>query len=240
VPRSIDDPLASEAANLTGFVHLLEACRHKGVKRFVYASSSSVYGDSTSSPKREGQEGSALSPYAVTKVMDESYAHLYRHLFGLETIGLRFFNVFGERQDPNGPYAAAIPRFILRLLNHQAPVVNGDGSQTRDFTYVANAASAVVAALDASDQRAIGGVFNIAYGRSTDLITLIGRLKAHLAKADPAVSAIGIEHAPERAGDVRASLADISRSRELLGWAPRLDMDEGLARAVPWYSQHRG
>lgn len=236
VPRSIDDPLASEAANLAGFLHVLEACRHGGVKRIVYASSSSVYGDSTASPKKEGREGRPLSPYAVTKVMDEAYAHLYRHLFALEPIGLRFFNVFGERQDPNGPYAAAIPRFILRLMEHKAPQVHGDGRQTRDFTHVSNAVSAVLAALRCEDARAFAQVFNIAFGRSTDLLTLVGHLKDQLARFDPGVPAVGVEHVRERAGDVRDSLADVTRAGELLGWRPETDLAAGLARTVPWYA----
>lgn len=240
VPRSIDDPLASEGANLGGFLNLLEACRRVGVARLVYASSSSVYGDSTSSPKKEGSEGHPLSPYAVTKVMDEAYAGLYRRMFGLQVIGLRFFNVFGERQDPNGPYAAAIPRFIARLLAHQPPQVHGDGRQTRDFTYVGNAVSAVLCAMRCNDERAFGQVFNIAYGRSTDLLGLIDRLRDHLAHHDPAIASVGVVHGPDRAGDVRASLADVDRARGILGYEPTFDLDAGLARAVPWYREHRG
>lgn len=238
VPRSIDDPLSSEAVNLGGFLNMLEACRHAGVKRLVYASSSSVYGDSKASPKKEGQEGSPLSPYAVTKVMDEAYASLYHHMFGTQVIGLRFFNVFGERQNPTGAYAAAIPRFITRLMQHRPPQVHGDGRQARDFTYVGNAVGAVRAALACSDARAFGNVFNIAYGASTDLLTLIDRLKAHLAQRDPTISAVEVEHVADRAGDVRASLADVSRAREWLGYAPATDLDGGLARAVPWYVAH--
>lgn len=238
VPRSIDDPLASEGANLLGFLHLLEACRQNGVHRLVYASSSSVYGDSPASPKREGQEGAPLSPYAVTKAMDEAYAGLYHRMFGLETIGLRFFNVFGERQDPNGPYAAAIPRFIHRLLAHQPPQLHGDGRQTRDFTYVGNAAAAMLAALRCNDARAHGRVFNIAYGKSTDLLRLVDRLRAHLVQHDAAVERVGVEHLADRPGDVRASLADVGAARDVLDWSPEFDLDAGLARAVPWYVAH--
>ena len=238
VPRSIDDPLASEAANLGGFLNLLEACRHAGIQRLVYASSSSVYGGAVGSPKREGEEGRPLSPYAVTKVMDEAYAGMYRHLFGSNVIGLRFFNVFGERQDPEGPYAAAIPRFIRALLRHEPPQVQGDGLQTRDFTYVGNAVQSVMAAMMCTDPRAMGGVFNIAYGSSTDLLTLIGMLRDELAVRDPAIAGVGIDHVAERPGDVRNSLADVSRARELLGYAPSHDLKSGLARAVPWYAAH--
>ncbi|HMC97043.1 MAG TPA: NAD-dependent epimerase/dehydratase family protein, partial [Flavobacteriales bacterium] len=162
VPRSIADPLASHAVNLTGFLTLMEAVRLEGIRRMVYASSSSVYGDSKELPKREENTGRPLSPYAVTKVGNEVYARLYHRLFGLETIGLRFFNVFGERQDPEGPYAAAIPKFIRSFLRHERPQVHGDGLQSRDFTYVGNAVHAVMAALDRDDQRANGDVFNIA------------------------------------------------------------------------------
>jgi UDP-N-acetylglucosamine/UDP-N-acetylgalactosamine 4-epimerase len=240
VPRSIADPLASEAANLTGFLNVLEACRTQGVERLVYASSSSVYGDSTASPKREGLEGTPLSPYAVTKVMDEAYAGLYQRLFGVRTIGLRFFNVFGERQDPEGPYAAAIPRFIKSLLQHQRPTVFGDGEQTRDFTYVGNAVHAVEVALACSDPRAIGEVFNIAVGASTSLNDLLSMICQRLAVMDPQAAGQEAEHHGERPGDVRNSLADITKARELLGFEPAIDVAAGLDRAVPWYAAHWG
>lgn len=238
VPRSIADPLASEAANLTGFLHVLEAVRATGVRRLVYASSSSVYGDSTASPKKEGQEGRPLSPYAVTKAMDEAYAHLYHHMHGIGAIGLRFFNVFGERQDPEGPYAAAIPRFIRAFLRHEAPTVNGDGRQTRDFTYVGNAVQAVRCALNTNEPSAIGQVFNIAYGASCDLLALIGLLRERLAAQDPAVAQVPLQHVAERAGDVRDSLADISEARRALGFEPPFSLAAGLDRAVPWYAEH--
>jgi UDP-N-acetylglucosamine 4-epimerase len=237
VPRSIAHPLESEAANLTGFLNVLEAMRLSGVKRIVYASSSSVYGDSLELPKREGREGQALSPYAVTKQMDELYADLYHRLFSLEAIGLRFFNIFGERQDPEGAYAAAIPKFIRALLRHEAPIVHGDGLQTRDFTYVGNAVQAVLQALLAPTDLS-GEIFNIAYGDSCDLLSLLRKLRERLALVDPAVNEVRIEHAPPRTGDVRASLADISKARNKLGYAPRSSMDEGLDRAVPWYARH--
>ena len=240
VPRSIDDPLASEAANLGGFLNLLEACRYARIRRFVYASSSSVYGDSPASPKREGQEGKPLSPYAVTKAMNEVYADLYHRLFVIESIGLRFFNVFGERQDPHGPYAAAIPRFVTSLLRHEAPTVHGDGHQTRDFTYVGNAVDAMLAGLRCSDERAFGHVFNIAYGQSTDLLQLIDRIKEELAKHDPQVASVPVDHVADRPGDVRASLADIGRAHEILGYRPAFDLEAGLRRAIPWYVANWG
>ncbi|MBL7962477.1 MAG: SDR family oxidoreductase [Flavobacteriales bacterium] len=240
VPRSIAEPMASEAANLTGFLHLLEACRAAGVHRVVYASSSSVYGDSATLPKREGTEGRPLSPYAVTKAMDESYAGMYHRLFGLDAIGLRFFNVYGERQDPEGPYAAAIPRFLRSMLRGEAPTVFGDGRQTRDFTYVGNAVQAVVAALGTRDARAPGGVFNVAYGRRTDLLELLERLQSAVQEVRPDLEPMRPHHVEERAGDVRDSLADIGAAREVLGFEPEFSLDDGLARAVPWYVRHWG
>ena len=235
VPRSIKDPLPTESANLLGFVNMLEACRDLGIKRFVYASSSSVYGDETTMPKKEDRVGKPLSPYAVTKAMDEAYASLYHHSYGMEVVGLRFFNVFGERQDPEGPYAAAIPKFIKRLMEHLPPVVNGKGDQTRDFTYVKNAALAATLALRSDSKDVHGEVFNVAYGESCDLLSLIDKLKSGLATLDPAVQNIQPEHGPERPGDVPKSLADISKAQNLLGYQPAFDLDAGLKRAIPWY-----
>ncbi|MBX2980339.1 MAG: SDR family oxidoreductase [Flavobacteriales bacterium] len=240
VPRSIADPLTSEAVNLGGFLNMLEACRHAGIKRMVYASSSSVYGDSPELPKREDVVGLPLSPYAVTKAGNEAYARLYHHLFKLDTVGLRFFNVFGERQDPDGPYAAAIPRFISALLEHKAPQVHGDGLQSRDFTYVGNAVQAVVCALEATDPACSGQVFNVAYGDRSTLLELIDALRNELGKLDPAIAQVGVEHVAARAGDVRDSLADIGKARRLLGYAPQFDLQRGLERAVPWYVADQG
>jgi len=237
VPRSIAFPLDSERANLGGFLNVLEAARKTGVKRVVYASSSSVYGDSEVMPKKEGTEGEPLSPYAVTKAMDEMYASLYARQFGMEAIGLRFFNIFGERQDPEGAYAAAIPKFIKVLLRHEPPVLNGDGRQTRDFTYVANAVDAVLLALEAPANRK-GEVYNIAYGESCDLIGLLEKIRVRLARIDPAINGVHHLHGPDRQGDVRASLADTAKAREQLGYTPRFSLDQGLDRAVPWYAEH--
>lgn len=237
VPRSIAFPLDSERANLGGFLNVLEAARKLGLMRLVYASSSSVYGDSDVLPKKEGTEGDPLSPYAVTKAMDEMYASLYARQFGMEAIGLRFFNIFGERQDPEGAYAAAIPKFIRALLRHEPPVLNGDGRQTRDFTYVANAVDAVLLALQAP-AACKGEVYNIAYGESCDLIGLLERIRVRLAQADPAIARVPHVHGPDRQGDVRASLADTAKAREQLGYVPRFSMEQGLDRAVPWYAEH--
>ncbi len=240
VPRSIADPLSSHAVNLSGFLNMLEAVRLEGVRRLVYASSSSVYGDSKELPKREANTGRPLSPYAVTKVGNEIYAKLYHQLYGVETIGLRFFNVFGERQDPEGPYAAAIPKFIRSFLRHESPQVHGDGQQSRDFTYVGNAVHAVQAALGCTDARAAGDVFNIAFGARTSLLELVDALRASLALIDPAIANVGVQHIAERTGDIRDSLADISKAREVLAFAPGFDLRSGLERAVPWYVANWG
>lgn len=240
VPRSIADPLSSHAVNLSGFLNMLEAVRLEGVRRLVYASSSSVYGDSKELPKREANTGRPLSPYAVTKVGNEIYAKLYHQLYGVETIGLRFFNVFGERQDPEGPYAAAIPKFIRSFLRHESPQVHGDGQQSRDFTYVGNAVHAVQAALGCTDGRAAGDVFNIAFGARTSLLELVDALRASLALIDPTIANVGVQHIAERTGDIRDSLADISKAREVLGFAPGFDLQSGLERAVPWYVANWG
>lgn len=240
VPRSIADPLSTHAVNLTGFLHVLDVARLAQVKRFVYASSSSVYGDSLELPKREANIGRPLSPYAVTKAGNEAYGQLYARLHGLSTIGLRFFNVFGERQDPDGPYAAAIPKFIRHFIRHESPLVHGDGRQSRDFTYVGNAVQAVIAAMSSSDERCHGEVFNVAYGDRTTLLELIGVLQDELSMIDPAIASVKVQHGPERAGDVRDSLADISKASELLGFRPEYDLKAGLAKAVPWYVANAG
>lgn len=240
VPRSIADPISSHQVNLGGFLNMLEAVRKEGVRRMVYASSSSVYGDSKELPKREANTGKPLSPYAVTKVGNEVYARLYHQLHGIETIGLRFFNVFGERQDPEGPYAAAIPKFIRSFLRHERPQVHGDGQQSRDFTYVGNAVHAVLAALSCEDPKAAGDVFNVAFGARASLLELVDALRAGLARIDPAIAEVGVEHVAERPGDIRDSLADISKAREVLGFAPKYDLRSGLERAVPWYVENWG
>lgn len=240
VPRSITDPITSHAVNLAGFLNMLQAAHLAGVPRFVFASSSSVYGDSKELPKREENIGRPLSPYAVTKYGNELYARLFHQLHGMGTIGLRFFNVFGERQDPEGPYAAAIPKFIRAFLAHRPPQVYGDGSQSRDFTYVANAVQSVLAAVRSDDPRAFGEVFNVAFGDRTTLLQLVDALRDTLARVDPAIARIAVEHAAERKGDIRDSLADISKAREVLGFSPDVDLHAGLERAVPWYVANWG
>lgn len=240
VPRSIKDPLATHATNLTGFLNMLEASRFEGIQRFVYASSSSVYGDSKELPKRESNIGRPLSPYAVTKVTNEVYAQLYTRLHGFDTIGLRFFNVFGERQDPEGPYAAAIPKFIRSLLKHEDPQIHGDGLQSRDFTYVGNVAQVIIQAVAAKDPRCVGEVFNVAYGSRTTLLELVDALRTELATMDPTIAQVGVKYVAERSGDIRDSLADISKARELLGYSPTIDLRAGLRKALPWYVKNWG
>ncbi|MBE6677729.1 MAG: SDR family oxidoreductase [Ruminococcaceae bacterium] len=231
VPRSIAMPLLYEEINIKGTLNMLEAARQTGVKTFVYASSSSVYGDSPILPKTEGNEGNLLSPYALTKRVDEEYAKLYTKLYGLKTVGLRYFNVFGRRQDPNGAYAAVIPKFIKQLLSGEAPTINGDGKQSRDFTYIANVVQANLKAAAASDE-ASGEAFNIAYGGREYLIDVYNSL----------TDALGVDieplYGPDRAGDIKHSNADISKARRLLGYDPEYDFDKGLKEAIKWYKEN--
>ncbi len=231
VPRSIAMPLLYEEINIKGTLNMLEAARQTGVKTFVYASSSSVYGDSPTLPKTEGNEGNLLSPYALTKRVDEEYAKLYTKLYGLKTIGLRYFNVFGKRQDHNGAYAAVIPKFIKLLLSGEAPTINGDGKQSRDFTYIANVVQANLKAAAASDE-ASGEAFNIAYGGREYLIDVYNSL----------TEALGVDikpiYGPDRAGDIKHSNADISKARRLLGYDPQYDFDKGLKEAIKWYKEN--
>ena len=228
VPRSIEMPLFYCANNITGTVNMLEAARRCGVKKFVYASSSSVYGDEPVLPKKEGREGNLLSPYAVTKRADEEWAKQYTRHYGLDTYGLRYFNVFGRRQDPCGAYAAVIPKFIKQLLDGETPVINGDGRQSRDFTYVENVIEANLRACLA-DSSAAGEAYNIAYGGREYLIDIYyGLTKALGIEREP-------EFGPDRAGDIKHSNADISKAREMLGYDPDWSFERGIAAAIEWY-----
>lgn len=231
VPRSIEHPLLYEEINIRGTLNMMEAARRCGVKRFVYASSSSVYGDSEVLPKKEGQEGRLLSPYALTKRTDEEYGALYAKLYGLETVGLRYFNVFGKRQDPNGAYAAVIPKFIRQLLAGEAPVIHGDGKQSRDFTYVENVVEANLKAC-LTEKEAAGKAFNIACGGREYLLDLYYAL----------CRALGIDRSPvfgpARPGDIRHSNADISLARQYLGYDPSYDFDAGIRLAIDWYREN--
>lgn len=231
VPRSIEMPLVYERNNIMGTLNMMEAARQQGVKKFVYASSSSVYGDHPVLPKKEGQEGNLLSPYALTKRVDEEFAKLYTKLYGLDTYGMRYFNVFGRRQDPDGAYAAVIPKFIKQLMNDEAPTINGDGMQSRDFTYIENVIEANLKACLASHEAA-GNVFNIAYGGREYLIDIYHSLTKALGKD------IEPEFGPDRAGDIKHSNADISKAREMLGYDPDYDFDSGLKLAIDWYVEN--
>lgn len=228
VPRSIEMPLFYCANNITGTLNMLEAARRSGVKKFVYASSSSVYGDEPRLPKKEGIEGNLLSPYAVSKRADEEWAKQYTKHYGLDTYGMRYFNVFGRRQDPDGAYAAVIPKFIKQLLNDEQPTINGDGKQSRDFTYIENVIEANLKACLASSEVA-GQVFNIAYGGREFLIDIYYTLTNVLGKK------IEPKFGPDRAGDIKHSNADISRAREFLGYEPEYNFEKGLNESVAWY-----
>jgi UDP-N-acetylglucosamine/UDP-N-acetylgalactosamine 4-epimerase len=222
VPRSIKDPVATNRINVDGFLNMIVAARDAGVKRFVYASSSSVYGDHPGLPKVESQTGNPLSPYAVTKATNELYARVFADVYNMPVIGLRYFNIFGPRQDPNGPYAAVIPLFISLLKNNQPPVINGDGKQTRDFTFVANAVQANIKALFTENDEALGKVFNVAVGENFSLLDLATGLN------DVLNTNIQPRHRDDRPGDIRNSLADISLARKLLGYNPTVRFKEGL------------
>ncbi|WP_283409330.1 SDR family oxidoreductase [Anoxynatronum buryatiense] len=231
VPRSIEMPLLYEAINIRGTLNMLEAARQNSVKKFVYASSSSVYGDEPNLPKQEGREGNLLSPYALTKMADEEYGKLYKKIYGLDTYGLRYFNVFGKRQDPNGVYAAVIPKFIKQLLNDEQPIINGDGKQSRDFTYIENVIEANFKACKATSEVA-GEVFNIAYGGRECLIDVYISLCNALDK-----SVIPI-FGPERKGDIKHSNADISKAKKMIGYNPDWSFERGIEASLKWYKEN--
>ena len=233
VPRSIEMPLIYEEINVKGTLHMMEAARQNGVKKFVYASSSSVYGDEPNLPKKEGREGDVLSPYALTKMVDEEYGKLYTKLYGLDTYGLRYFNVFGRRQDPNGVYAAVIPKFINQLLNNQSPTINGDGKQSRDFTYIENVIEANLKACDSSSEAA-GQAYNIAYGGREFLIDIYNHLLNALGKDIQPV------FGPDRKGDIKHSNADISKAKQMLGFEPEWSFERGIDAAIEWYKENLG
>lgn len=235
VPRSIKDPATSNAVNVGGFLNMLIASKDKGVKRFVYAASSSTYGDSQGLPKQEDVIGKPLSPYAITKYVNELYADVFHKTYGVDCIGLRYFNVFGRKQDPNGAYAAVIPKFTKLLIDHQSPVMNGDGTYSRDFTYVDNVIQMNVRAMLTQNEKALNTVYNVAFGERTDLNELVGILKEELSKFDKEIAAIPVKFGPHRAGDVPHSLASIERARELVGYDPQYSIKDGLKEAMAWY-----
>ncbi|MGE8427208.1 MAG: SDR family oxidoreductase [Sphingobacterium sp.] len=235
VPRSIKDPQTSNEVNVTGFLNMLVAARDAGVKRFIYAASSSTYGDSESLPKVEDIIGKPLSPYAITKYVNELYADIFSKTYGLETIGLRYFNVFGRRQDPNGAYAAVIPLFVKKFMNHESPVINGTGDYSRDFTYVDNVIQMNERAMTTDNPNAINTVYNTAVGDRTTLNQLVGYLKEFLTEYDAEIAKVEIIHGPNRQGDIPHSLASIDKARQLLGYEPTHVIREGLKEAVKWY-----
>lgn len=238
VPRSLNDPITTNDVNVGGFLNMLVASRDAKVKRFVYAASSSTYGDSTSLPKKEEVIGKPLSPYAVTKYVNELYAHVFGTTYGMEIIGLRYFNVYGKQQDPNGAYAAAIPKFTKLLMSHQSPLINGDGTNSRDFTYIENVIQMNHLAALTQNKKAIGEVFNTAVGERADLNQLTHLLKKYLSEFDPAISEVAINYGPERAGDIPHSLASIEKAKNLLGYQPSHNLEQGLKEAVGWYWKH--
>ncbi|WP_299435347.1 SDR family oxidoreductase [uncultured Maribacter sp.] len=235
VPRSINDPITSNDVNVSGFLNMLVAARDAKIKRFVFAASSSTYGDSTNMPKVEDVIGKPLSPYAITKYVNELYATIFSTTYGLETIGLRYFNVFGRKQDPNGAYAAVIPKFVLQLMNYESPVINGDGSFSRDFTYIDNVIQMNIRAITSNNKEATNTVYNVAYGERTDLKQLITLLKEYLGEFDPAIKNVEPTFGPQRAGDVPHSLASIDKAKKLLGYSPEHSIELGLKEAVNWY-----
>jgi UDP-N-acetylglucosamine 4-epimerase len=235
VPRSINDPITTNSVNVDGFLNMLIAARDANVKRFIYAASSSTYGDSENLPKVEEVIGKPLSPYAVTKYVNELYAHVFGLNYGLECIGLRYFNVYGKRQDPNGAYAAAIPKFCMQLMNHESPVINGDGTNSRDFTYIENVLQMNELAMLSENKQAIGQVFNTAVGERTDLNQLLSLLKENLSKFDSTIGSVEIIHGPNRQGDIPHSLASIEKAKTILGYSPTHNLKLGLKEAVKWY-----
>lgn len=235
VPRSINDPITTNDVNVSGFLNMLVASRDANVKRFVYAASSSTYGDSESLPKVEDKIGKPLSPYAITKYVNELYAEIFSRTYGLETIGLRYFNVFGRKQDPNGAYAAVIPKFVQQLVKGESPIINGDGNFSRDFTYIDNVIQMNELAMLTQNSEAVNTVYNTAYGDRTTLNDLVHNLKAFLSEFDHSIKDIPIIHGPNRAGDIPHSLASIDKAKKLLNYNPQFSFKDGLKEAVNWY-----
>lgn len=235
VPRSINDPITSNEVNVSGFLNMLVASRDAGVKRFIYAASSSTYGDSESLPKVEDKIGKPLSPYAITKYVNELYAEIFSKTYGLETIGLRYFNVYGRRQDPNGAYAAVIPKFVMQLMAHESPVVNGDGNYSRDFTYIDNVIQMNELAMSTQNKEAVNTVYNTAFGDRTTLNDMLHYLKLYLSEFDQSIAEVPVIYGPNRVGDIPHSLASIDKAKQLLHYHPKFSFQEGLKEAVAWY-----
>ena len=235
VPRSINDPVTSNDVNVSGFLNMLVAARDAKVKRFVYAASSSTYGDSEALPKVEDKIGKPLSPYAITKYVNELYAEIFSRTYGIETIGLRYFNVFGRKQDPNGAYAAVIPKFVMQLMQHESPIINGDGNFSRDFTYIDNVVQMNELAMTTQNPEAVNTVYNTAYGDRNTLNDLVRYLKEYLSEFDSKIGDVEIIYGPNRAGDIPHSLASIDKAKALLNYDPKFSIKEGLHEAVKWY-----
>ena len=238
VPRSINDPITSNDVNVSGFLNMLVAAKDAKVKRFIYAASSSTYGDSAALPKVEEVIGKPLSPYAITKYVNELYADVFSKTYGLECIGLRYFNVFGRRQTPSGAYAAVIPKFVIQLMNHESPVINGTGDYSRDFTYIDNVIQMNEKAMLTTNPEALNTVYNTAVGDRTTLNSLVTYLKENLGTFDSAIQDIEIIHGTERVGDIPHSLASVNKARRLLGYEPTHNIQQGLKEAVSWYWEH--
>ena len=235
VPRSIKDPVTTNDVNVSGFLNMLQAATEAKLKRFVYAASSSTYGDSVGLPKVEEVIGKPLSPYAITKYVNELYAEIFSKTYGIETIGLRYFNVFGRKQDPNGAYAAVIPKFVMQLMNHESITINGDGNHSRDFTYIDNVIQMNELAISTDKVEAVNTVYNTAYGDRNSLNDLVGYLKEYLSVYDAEIADVTVVHGPNRAGDIPHSLASIDKAKDLLGYNPQYSLQEGLKIAVDWY-----
>jgi UDP-N-acetylglucosamine 4-epimerase len=235
VPRSIKDPVSSTDVNIGGFVKMLFASKEAGVKRFIYAASSSTYGDHPDLPKVEDKIGSPLSPYAITKYVDELFAEIFSKNYGIEVIGLRYFNVFGRRQDPDGAYAAVIPKFIKMLMNHETPLINGDGTISRDFTYIDNVVQANHLAAVVDNKKALNQVYNVAHGERTTLNQLFHTIRKLAGYYDSNILTIEPLYGPARAGDIQHSMASVEKAKRLLGYAPVLNVTEGLNEAVKWF-----
>ena len=235
VPRSLKDPITSNEVNVTGFLNMLIAARDQKVNRFIFAASSSTYGDSEKLPKVEDEIGKPLSPYAITKYVNELYADIFHKAYGLNCIGLRYFNVFGRRQDPNGAYAAVIPLFVKKLINHESPVINGDGTYSRDFTYIDNVIKMNVLAMITENKQALNEVYNTAVGDRTTLIELLGYLKQQLSIYDAEIANVKIKHGPNRVGDVPHSLASVDKAKQFLEYEPSHTIEKGIEEAIDWY-----
>ncbi|WP_395064831.1 SDR family oxidoreductase [Flavobacterium sp.] len=235
VPRSIENPIITNDVNVSGFLNMLMASRDNGVKRFIFAASSSTYGDSQELPKKEDSIGKPLSPYAITKYVNELYADVFSKTYGLETIGLRYFNVFGRNQDPNGAYAAVIPKFVMQLMKKESPIINGDGNYSRDFTYIDNIIQVNELAMNTKDKTAINTVYNAAYGDSITLNDMVVLIKKYLSEFDPSIENVEIIYGPKRVGDIAHSLASIEKARTKLNYEPKYSFQLGLKEAVKWY-----